>query len=354
MSSKYVGMDVHQSTISVAVMDATGRILMECVLRTEAATILQFVQGLRGSIYLTFEEGTWAAWLYDLLEPHVTKIVVCDPRKAALLKAGNKSDKIDARKLADLLRAGLLSAVYHGEASVRTLKELARSYLTLTRDGTRVMSRIKALYRSRALPCAGQKVYSEKYRNQWLEQLGEPGVRKRATWLYQQLDQVAGLRRQARRALLTEAQKHPASRSLRSIPSLGPIRAAILIAIMQTPQRFRTKRQLWAYSGLALETHTSGDYKVVADRVQPANVLRNIGGLNPNHNHDLKYVFMSTAISCSVCPGPFHDFYAGLLTKGARPPMARVTLARKIAAISLILWKKGERFDPAHLKQQAA
>lgn len=58
MSSKYVGMDVHQSTISVAVMDATGRILMECVLRTEAATILQFVQGLRGSIYLTFEEGT--------------------------------------------------------------------------------------------------------------------------------------------------------------------------------------------------------------------------------------------------------------------------------------------------------
>jgi transposase len=109
-------------------------------------------------LQVTFEEGTCAAWLHDLLRPHVAKVVVCDPRRNALLKAGNKNDRIDARKLADLLRSGLLSAVYHGENGVRTLKELARSYLTLTRDTTRVMNRLKALYRSWAIPCAGQKV----------------------------------------------------------------------------------------------------------------------------------------------------------------------------------------------------
>jgi transposase len=88
---------------------------MEPIIETEAATILQFIQSLRGQLQVTFEEGTWAAWLYDLLKPHVDQLVVCDPRRNALLKEGNKSDKVDARKLANLLRAGLLRSVYHGE-----------------------------------------------------------------------------------------------------------------------------------------------------------------------------------------------------------------------------------------------
>ena len=64
---------------------------------------------------MTFEEGTCAAWLHDLLKPHVTQVLVCDPRKNALIKAGNKSDRIDARKLADLLYMNKLNPVYHGE-----------------------------------------------------------------------------------------------------------------------------------------------------------------------------------------------------------------------------------------------
>jgi Transposase len=131
-SAKYIGLDVHQATISAVVLDSDGKLVMESILETKAATILQFVQGLRGSLQVTFEEGTCAAWLHDLLLPHATKVLVCDPRKNALLKAGNKNDRIDARKLADLLRTGLLSPVYHGEAGVRTLKELARSYLAVS------------------------------------------------------------------------------------------------------------------------------------------------------------------------------------------------------------------------------
>jgi len=103
-SEKYIGLDVHQATISVAVMDSMGKLIMESILETKAATILEFVAGLRGTLSVTFEEGTWAAWLYDLLKPHVDERVVCNPQKNALLKDGNKSDRIDARKLADRLR----------------------------------------------------------------------------------------------------------------------------------------------------------------------------------------------------------------------------------------------------------
>src|SRR6266566_2931206 len=97
-SEKYIGLDVHQATISVAVMDSQGKVVMESILETKASTLLEFFAGLRGSLFVTFEEGTWAAWLYDLLKPHVTEVLVCNPRKIPLLKQGNKSDKIDARK----------------------------------------------------------------------------------------------------------------------------------------------------------------------------------------------------------------------------------------------------------------
>jgi transposase len=114
----------------------------------------------------------------------------------------------------------------------------------------------KALYRSRAIPCAGTSVYVPRYRVDWLRKLTEAGVHRRAERLYLQLDILQSLRQEARRDLLAESRKHSSTRLLRRIPCIGPIRAALLIAFIQTPHRFRTKRQLWTYSGLAIETAT--------------------------------------------------------------------------------------------------
>jgi len=280
--------------------------------------------------------------------------VVCDPRKAALLKDGNKSDRIDARKLAELLRTNQLKAVYHGEHGMRSLKELGRSYLTITQDTTRVMNRIKALYRSWAIPCSGTTVYAARHRQAWLAKIVEPGVRVRAEHLYQQLDSLQPLRLEARRQLLRESHKHAAVKLLRQIPSIGPIRAALLVALLQTPHRFRTKRQLWAYSGFAVETHDSGEYRYVRGKLQRNRERITVRGLNNNHNKDLKSLFKSAAISASTRPGPLRDFYTARVESGMRPTMARLTLARKIASITLTLWKKGASFDPEQLQRQAA
>jgi Transposase len=133
---KYIGLDVHKEAIVIAVLNDNGKLVMETVIETKASSILQFLHGLRGELHVTLEEGTWAAWLYDLLQPQVQQVLVCDPRRNALLKEGSKSDKVDARKLAELLRAGLLRPVYHGENGLRTLRELARSYQTISQDLT--------------------------------------------------------------------------------------------------------------------------------------------------------------------------------------------------------------------------
>jgi hypothetical protein len=153
------------------------------------------------------------------------------------------------------------------------------------------------------------------------------------------------LHQQLRRELLSESQKHPAWKLLCQIPSMGPIRAAVLIGIVQAPHRFRTKRQLWTYGGLGLETHSTADYCYVEGRLQRANKRVSIRGLNTNHNHDLKNLFKGAAIIAAHKPGPFQEFYAALLAKGIRPEMARLTLARKIAAITLHLWRWSQWVD---------
>jgi transposase len=353
-SIKYIGLDVHRDTISLAVLDADGKLVMQSVMATHAATIPDFLRGLRGSLHVTCEEGTHSAWLYDLLVGRVSQLVVCNPRKNALLKAGNKSDAIDARKLAELLRAGLLSPVYHGQNSTAAVKHLGRSYAALTEDSTRTMGRLKALYRGQAIACAGKKPYGSRHREQWLAQLSDSGLQRRARRLYQQLDLLQELRREARRDLILQCRQHGESKLLRSIPWLGPIRVAMLIGRVQTPHRFRTKRQFWTYCGLALETRDSGQYRVINGQIERKQKPGFIRGLNLNHNHDLKNLFKSAATTASGSQGAFGQFYENLLGKGMKPELARLTLARKMAAITLHVWKKGEPFDAQYLKPQAA
>ena len=261
---------------------------------------------------------------------------------------------MDARKLSELLRAGMLRPVYHGENGLRTLRELARSYQTISKDLRRVMNRLKAIYRSWGIPCAGTQVYAPRYREEWLNKIRESGVRRRAELFYQHLDGLQLVRRQVRAEFLAESRKHKAVKVLRQIPCIGPVRSALLLALMQTPHRFRSKRQLWKYSGLGVETHDSAQHRYVDGQLQRSKKPSQVRGLNQDHNHEMKEIFKSTATSASRCAGPLHDFYGGLLAKGMKPEMARLTLARKIAAITLTLWKKGARFDANQLKSQAA
>jgi transposase len=215
------------------------------------------------------------------------------------------------------------------------------------------MNRLKAIYRSWGIPCAGQQVYALRHRTAWLSKIAEAGVRRRAEFYYQQFDALAALRQEARRELLQESRKHFAVKLLRQIPSFGPIRAALLVALIQTPHRFRTKRQFCL--------HWPGAEDLRERRIplrgrpkQRSKKALAIRGLNINHNHDLKNIFKGAATWAVANSGPFQNFYEACLARGMKQSMARLTLARKMAAITLLVWKKGVRFDAEHLKQPAA
>ena len=352
---KYIGMDVHKAMTVIAVLDSAGQGRAEATLETKTATMVQFLRGLEGTLHVTLEESPYSAWLYDVLSPHAAQVVVCDPRKnAAYIKSGNKSDRIDAHKLADLLRTNMLSAVYHGNGSVRALQELARGYLCLVEDATRVMNRLKAIYRGRGIACGGTRVYSGNHRGEWLEPLREAGVRCRTELLYEQLDLLLPLRRRAKDALLAESRNHGAQKRLRTIPGIGPLRGALLIALLQTPHRFRSKRQLWAYAGLAVVTQASAEYDLAGGRIQRSKKRALLRGLNRNHNPKRKEIFKGAAATVSTRSALWQEFYGNRVAQAMKPELALLTVARKIATIVLELWKKGERFDAQHLNAQAA
>jgi len=353
MRTYYVGMDVHRASIMIVVLNGAGKKVMESVIETGAERVRGFLKQLRGRVYVTFEEGTQATWLHDVVRSMVTEVVVCDPRHNKLIGSGNKSDRIDAQKLAELLRLGSLKAVYHGDHGARNLKELVRTYDSLVSDTTRVMNRLKAIFRGRAIGCGGHDIYRPDRQGQWLGKLKEPGARQRASFLYQQLAALKPLRHEAKRMMVKEARRQTAYPWLVSVPKLGSVSVAQLMAVVGTPYRFRSKRQFWTYVGLAVVTCTSADHEVVDGGLRRSRRPIATRGLNRNHNHLLKRVFKSAATS-ACHSGPFKAAYDARVKQGMAPSLARLTIARQLAAITLAIWKRGEQFSPERMKQQAA
>jgi transposase len=308
---------------------------------------------MRGTIHVAFEEGTQAQWLHDLLVPLVDRVIVADRRGTAA--RGNKGDQMDADQLSELLRLGALRAVYHSRSPHgETLRELARAYTNLVEDSTRVMQRLKALFRARGIPTPGKHVCDPAQQAQWVGRLTTgPGVRFRAAALYAELAVLRDLRPRAKAALLAEARKDPAWLVLRTIPFLGPVRVALLLATMQTPWRFRTKRHLWAYTGLAVVSRSSADFELRQGRPVRRRRAPMTRGLNRTHNRILKNLFKGAATAATARPGALQTFYQNMLARGMRDDLARVTLTRKLAALTLRLWKTGAPYDPTQLTVQA-
>jgi len=344
---QYVGIDVHQATLVIAVLLANGQLVFESTVATKREAIEQVLRGLSGRVWVAFEEGTQAQWLYDVIAPLVERVVVCNPRETR--QGENKSDRIDARKLADKLRLNALKPVFHNSANVRTLKELVRIYESLVSDGTRSKLRLKAIFRGRAIPTPGESIYDAKKAAGQLAGITNSGAAFRARKLLEQIAKINELREESLIEMTREAKRHCAYKVLDALPFIGPVRTAQLIAVMVTPFRFRTKRQLWTMAGLSVVTHSSDDRRIVGGKLVRRKRPPMTRGLNHNHNRTLKNVFLSAASDASVRSGPLKDFFEAMVKRGIAADMARLTLARKIAAYTLRLWKKGGSFDPKKL-----
>ncbi|MFW9917712.1 MAG: IS110 family transposase [Candidatus Thorarchaeota archaeon] len=344
--TKYIGMDVHVSMTVIAIMNSDGKVVTEAIIETKAPAIKDFFRGQRGTLHVTFEEGCQAAWLYDLIRPYVAEVIVCNPKKIA--RSDRRSDRIDAKRLAELLRTDAITPTYHGEHSTQNLKELARCYIAIVHDSTRVKNRLKAVFRGRGIDCSGTSVYSKEDREDWRRKIDNAARLSRADRLWKQLDYLTELAEEAEKELLKEARKHASIKILRSAPGIGPLRAAIILAIAVTPHRFRTIKQFWAYCGLAVRSKITGEYEMMEGQIRRRKKQPLIRGLNRNYSRTLKNVFKGAA--ASVSQGPWKNQYDAKVKAGTKSSLVLLTMARKISASTYSIWKKGERYDDKILK----
>jgi transposase len=343
---RYVGLDAHAQTCTLAVMGPTGKRLTSRVVETNGHALLEAIRGIPGRVHLCLEEGTQSSWLYEILGPQVAEIVVAVPEE----NKGPKDDLRDAWARADELRTGAIrTRVYKAPKHLTALRSAACAYRMATQDVVRVKNRLKAVLRSRGI-LAESDVYLPRSRTKWLKQL-PAGHRELAEWLGRELDALLPLREEAEERL-KEAKTHPITRTLGTAPGMGPVRTAQLVAIVATPHRFRTSRQFWSYSGLSIVTRSSSDW--VRDRhgewVRAE--VQQTRGLTRKRQPVLKAIFKgaATTVLTQLVGHPLHADYQRQLQAGIKPNLAKLTLARRIAAIVLSMWKHEEVYDPTRLK----
>lgn len=307
---------------------------------TNGEALVGYVTSLAGRPHICLEESEWSQWLVEILQPHAAEVVVY----RAKWRPGVKNDRIDAQELAERLRTGKVGCpVYKAPRDWAALRESVRLYEKLTADVVRTKLRLKALLRRRGV-YGSSEIYNAERRDAWIGKL-PASLRPCAEKLGMELDGLAHLRGQAERAMLQEARRFPITAILKTAPGIGPIRAAQLLAIVVTPHRFRTKRQFWSYCGLGIVTRTSSDWARVGGGWEWAPVIRT-RGLNKDCNRTLKGLFkgaVQTALQKSG-PNPLREQYERLLEAGTRPNLAKLTLARKIAAIVLAMWKTQTKY----------
>jgi transposase len=341
---RYIGMDAHAASCTLAVISEKGRKLRDFPVETNGQALVEAVRMIPGRKHLVFEEGLQSAWLYETLSPHVDEIVVAGITESR----GPKSDKRDAYALAEKLRVGDLGKlVFKAPRQFTRLRELSRIHMTLVGDVVRAQSRIKSLYRSRGVLVSGENVYGIRHREAWQEQLPS-SAQARATRLYAHLDFLREQKNEAEADLLREAKKHPIARILETAPGFGPIRAARLVPVVVTPHRFRTKRQFWSYCGLGIVTRSSSDWIQTADGSWVKARVPQTRGLSRQYNRVLKSIFKgaATTVVTQRKKDPIHARYERLLDGGTKPTLAKLSLARMIAATVLRMWKDEEAYDP--------
>jgi transposase len=343
MRVNYIGMDVHKTSTAIVVVNKEGKVQQRTVVNTDGKTLRGLVSALPGRKELTFEEGSMSEWLFGMFEPVVDRLVICNPIANKTEFRGNKNDLLDAERLAELLRIGHLKPVYHEAHPLREIQSCLRTYRQVTGDLVRAKNRLKVLFLSRGISVSGE-VYEREGGDLAAQGLSDPSDRERYQYLMDHVEFFTRQKELLTGDLVKKAKHYKDYRILQTIPGIGPIHAAELMGVVLTPHRFRTKRQFWRYCGLAVVKRTSSDWVQGVRGLERRNFEQTLG-LNRDRHPVMKGAFMQAALVVKRS-SPFKELYDSFIARGHSEALARVYIARKLAAITLTVWKQGGKFRP--------
>jgi len=308
----YLSLDWSLKIMAIAHMSRRDQVPRVFERPADLKELKAYLRSLKGRVILTFEESGFAHWLYLELLDEVDRMIICDPFKNKLLHHGPKTDKIDARKLCELLRAGLLIEVYHSTSGLYELRLLVSAYDDVVRSGIRVLNQQAAL------------------------KLGHRDKGKTATFINGVLTKNIELYRKSKEEYEQRfrdiARRNTLVRFQRRLAGIGTIGAVKIVACVVDARRFPYTGKYFSYCGLISHEKLSGG--------------RSYGRRKPRYSRMLKSVYKTAALAAINGKNSFRDYYDYLLNSGVAEHNARHAVARYIARISYGMLKTGTRYEP--------
>ncbi|KKO20343.1 MAG: transposase [Candidatus Brocadia sp.] len=324
---KYIGLDAHSSTCTFNVTDERGREVDNTTIESNGRLLVKYVRGVEGVKKLTFEECELSNWLYEILRPEVDELIVCNPVANGDYKK-KKTDKMDARKLSNLLRGGFLVPVYHDGSKRERLRSLMSGYQDFIEEGVRLKNRYKSLFRKSGKKIKGEALYNDE---SFLEGLERRDFQFIGTQIYQLLEKMEEGRQEYVKEIVRCSKGFKEIKYLKSIPGIGSIQAAKIVSQVIDPERFSSKYKYYSYCGLVR-------HKRISDG-------RGYGSEKIWGNRILKCVYKMAGHSVLKGKSGLRNYYDTLRLKGIGHDNAYNAVCRKIAAISLSVWRKSEKYN---------
>lgn len=272
--SLYVGLDLGSSFCCQSVVKRDGSLWSSRMVRTSERDLRDAFAGLEGEVRVHMEAGELAGWVYSIIEPLVGSVTVSHPRSLAWIgKDSTKDDKIDARKLAELLRLGRVHEVYCAQDIERqTFKHLVTHHEQTSREQARRKSKIKARLRTLGVIRKDARLFSRAGQAELLESIEQQQIKQMIAQSFDVLNRMIESEHEARRAMLDYAKRFAEVRLMQTVPGIGAVTACRFVAYIQTPRRFSNKRKLWRYCRLGITRRESNGKRLSHPRLDSAGV----------------------------------------------------------------------------------
>jgi transposase len=337
-SIAWLGLDAHAKSCLLAWMDEQGRRRGHWRFPTTEREIVRHLQGVAAPTkHLAVEECGLGRWIAQVAKPHVTRVVVCDPRENHhISRHHHKCDEEDGYGLAHLNRLGALKEVWQPSSDARAVfKCAAQGYLDAVQRQTALKLQLKAHYRQWGVIPSGQRVYSRSERGRWLARVNQVGVRAQLQLLYEGLDNALEVQRKARRLMVHLGTKFAEIGCLRTFPGIGLIGAHLFVAYVQEPGRFETPQRLFRYCRLGIRDRSSDGKPLGYEQLdrQGHGVLKAVS-------------YRAWLGAMKRRTGAVYDFYTQSLARTGSDVHARLNTQRKILLSLLVMWEKQVEFNP--------
>ena len=330
METVYVGLDLGSSGFQQVAIKTDGSIKVNRGFTTSEANLRAAFADQHGEIHVHLEAGELAPWAASVIAPLVTRVVCSHPKDNAwIAKDADKCDRVDAYKLAELLRLNRFKEVHYApDQPRRNFKQLVQHYDELTGQQARLKIKIKARLRMQGVIVTGERLFSSKGRQEVLARVESRDLRTAIKQLYEVLDQSVAAQDQARLLMLRAAQAFPEIKLLRTVPGVGPIGSCRFSAYIHTPSRFSTTRKLWKYCRLSVSHRSSNGKPLRRPRLDRSGCgrLKDVSrkafdvALRRHDNNGFKRAYLRT-------PETTHD-----------KTHARLTVQRKIVSTLRAMW----------------